>query len=269
MEIKLSDNLKSLRFKKGNTQEEIANFLGISAQSVSKWERNEGYPDITLLPKIAGYYHTTVDELLGVGKFNKEVRICEITEEYNKIRNSAPFDPNFNLEEGINLIRNALNEFPGTFFFEQLLASDLYQKGKNCDEQKKKELYEEAITLCRDILERSTDQIWRNCANEILLVIYADLNIINQALELADQMANPFCTRDYMLTYILKDKDLINRYKLNAVIYYRIFRESVLKLKDNNIHLDDMINSDELSIQGIDPIEYSKSVTVILDWINN
>ena len=68
MKVLLSKQLKELRIKKGNTQEELANHLEISAQAVSKWERDEGYPDITLLPAIASYYNVSVDDLLGVGK---------------------------------------------------------------------------------------------------------------------------------------------------------------------------------------------------------
>ena len=53
--ITLAENLKKLRRQKGLTQEGIAVFLGISFQAVSKWERGEGYPDITMLPVIANY----------------------------------------------------------------------------------------------------------------------------------------------------------------------------------------------------------------------
>ncbi len=153
----------------------------------------------------------------------KQNRIDEITTEYNRIRHHIPLDPNYRLDEGIELIRNALAELPGVFFFEQLLAADLSWKGKNSsDTDEKNKLFEEAITLCEDILARSTEDRWRDCAKQILLVMYADLGMTDKALELAYQMTGPRCTCEYMLTYILKDDDLKNRRKLNAVLYAKL-----------------------------------------------
>lgn len=56
----------TLRKELSMTQEQLAQELGITAQAVSKWETGQSYPDITLLPKLAGVLHVRVDELLGV-----------------------------------------------------------------------------------------------------------------------------------------------------------------------------------------------------------
>lgn len=46
------------------TQQELANFLGVSKASVSKWETGHSYPDITLLPLLGAYFDITIDSLL-------------------------------------------------------------------------------------------------------------------------------------------------------------------------------------------------------------
>ena len=56
MKLNMGDTLRQLRRARNLTQEEVAAQLGISFQAVSKWERNEGYPDITLLPVLARFF---------------------------------------------------------------------------------------------------------------------------------------------------------------------------------------------------------------------
>ena len=62
----LPENLKKYRILKDLTQEDVAEYLGITAQSVSKWERGESYPDITFLPALANIFETSVDLLIGM-----------------------------------------------------------------------------------------------------------------------------------------------------------------------------------------------------------
>ncbi len=64
MELKIK--LKELRTTRGMTQEAVAEYLGVSSQTVSKWERGLLNPDISLLPKIALLYRCTIDSLFSV-----------------------------------------------------------------------------------------------------------------------------------------------------------------------------------------------------------
>lgn len=56
--------MSALRKSKGMTQQDVADRLGVSNKAVSKWECDDGYPDISILPAIAELYGVTVDELL-------------------------------------------------------------------------------------------------------------------------------------------------------------------------------------------------------------
>ena len=68
----LPENLKKYRILKDLTQEDVAEYLGITAQSVSKWECGESYPDITFLPTLANIFETSVDLLIGMDKIRAE-----------------------------------------------------------------------------------------------------------------------------------------------------------------------------------------------------
>ena len=62
--MELKENLRRLRREAGITQEGLAEKLHVSGQAVSKWERGESYPEITLLPELAEVFHVTIDALL-------------------------------------------------------------------------------------------------------------------------------------------------------------------------------------------------------------
>ena len=63
--LNLPDNIIRLRHEKKLTQEELADFMGVTKASVSKWEKGINTPDLLLLPQLAAYFDVTVDELIG------------------------------------------------------------------------------------------------------------------------------------------------------------------------------------------------------------
>ena len=63
--MKLGHTIAELRKQNNMTQAEVADALHISYQAVSKWERDESLPDITLLPSIAELFQISIDKLLG------------------------------------------------------------------------------------------------------------------------------------------------------------------------------------------------------------
>ena len=68
----IGEQIIAFRKKKGWTQEQLAGFLGVTYQAVSKWETGISYPDIMLLPKIAELFEITIDCLFGIGAKSSE-----------------------------------------------------------------------------------------------------------------------------------------------------------------------------------------------------
>lgn len=68
----LQDNIIKLRKLHKLTQRELGYKLGVTFQTISKWENGKSLPDITLLPIIAETFHVTTDQLLGVMAFDED-----------------------------------------------------------------------------------------------------------------------------------------------------------------------------------------------------
>ena len=82
-----STNLKRFRVAKNLTQEQAAEALGVSTQTVSRWECNTTLPDVTILPKIAALYCVTIDDLYketSVVYDNYASRLCSVFEASHK-----------------------------------------------------------------------------------------------------------------------------------------------------------------------------------------
>lgn len=73
--MELGTKIKQLRFRAGLTQEQLAEKLGLSAQSVSKWETGAAMPDITLLPLLSEQFGVSIDELFDLTEEQKLRRI--------------------------------------------------------------------------------------------------------------------------------------------------------------------------------------------------
>lgn len=56
--------MSALRKANGYTQEEVAEYLGVSNKTISSWECDKSAPDLSLLPLLAEFYHVTCDELI-------------------------------------------------------------------------------------------------------------------------------------------------------------------------------------------------------------
>ena len=143
----LPANLKKYRIAKDLTQEEVAEFLGITAQSVSKWERGESYPDITFLPALANIFETSVDLLIGMDAIRAEET------RYNIHKTAVEYQKNGEYDKAEKTYREALLIYPNMPGMILGLAGTLALKG---DTAEAIELIERGLPLSANEKQKAT-----------------------------------------------------------------------------------------------------------------
>ena len=116
----IGEKIAELRKQKNMTQEEFGAMLGISAQSVSKWENHVSLPDISLIPIIADTFDISIDELFDKKAFAPSVKFEDTIESaFEKLLKciSSYFDIGENFEEYKDAI-NADNDTSTALYTE-------------------------------------------------------------------------------------------------------------------------------------------------------
>lgn len=197
MEINLKEKLRTLRQQRNITQEALAKHLGITPQSVGKWERGEGFPDITLLPKIAFYFNVTVDELLSVDQIRVEETICEY------LRQSEIFQQNGENQKNLEMWEKAYAEFPNDCrVIEGLMFAINREAVYPCPQDKATLI----ITLGEELLQKSTEPRQRERVIQRLSYTYANIDK-EKALYYADMSGTFFITRENLRSAILDGEE--------------------------------------------------------------
>ncbi|MBQ7397211.1 MAG: helix-turn-helix domain-containing protein [Clostridia bacterium] len=102
MKLTIGENIRNFRKKNDLTQEALADRLGVSYQSVSRWEIGTTYPDLELIPAIAEILAVTVDELLGMSQIEKEKRAAKTFDELRRECIKRDYDA----DKIVNLLRD-------------------------------------------------------------------------------------------------------------------------------------------------------------------
>jgi len=87
MKLPIGNNIRTLRRKHNITQEQLADKLGVSYQSVSRWENDTCYPDMELLPVLARIFSVSTDRLLGVSAEEKNDHAMDLLKALSQAAN--------------------------------------------------------------------------------------------------------------------------------------------------------------------------------------
>lgn len=149
--LRLSENISSLRRQKKNTQEELAEFVGVTKASVSKWENGQSMPDVLILPQIATFFGVTIDELIGYEPQLSKEQIMRIYRELAENYVKMPFWEA--MEESRKMVRKYYSCYPFLFQISVLWLNHYML----AEEGKQQEILDEIIKLCKHVLDHCKD----------------------------------------------------------------------------------------------------------------
>lgn len=185
-ELRLSENIARLRKEKRITQEELADRIGVTKASVSKWENGQSMPDILLLPQLATYFNVTLDELFGYEPQLSKEQIQRLYFDFAAAFAARPF------ADVMADVRVAVRQYYACYpFLLQMTVLVLNHFPMAGDAGKTQALLEEAEELCVHILSNSKSVSLCGDAASMKAVIDLQLGKADDVIEALEPMLNP------------------------------------------------------------------------------
>lgn len=215
--MSIGATIKKLRRERDMTQEELAEFLGITANAVSQWECGRTAPDISQLPVLANIFRVSADVLLGIDVETKDARIDEIYQEIRELWCTG------RRERAEQLCREGLAQFPDSCILMEELAFFLSYSSNNRARQ------EESISLFERIRNTANDDNAKNFAIGNLCELYMKVGKEEIAKQLAESVPDPIYTKANFRLMTLRGEDWA--YELRSQIWHE-FNSFIWKLRN-------------------------------------
>lgn len=206
MKLKIGENIKSLRKSKDITQEALAEMLGVSCQSVSRWESGVCYPDMELMPVIAKIFDSSVDSLLGVDDITEKEDVDRYLERFQYAISQGK------IYDCIDIAREGVKEYPNNYILLDKLMYALFVSGDddgNIPEWKENmEKYDAEITaLGERIMKYCPDQNIRLTATARLAFNHCENNRKDIGRKIYDTLPPMELCREVQIWWALKKEE--------------------------------------------------------------
>lgn len=191
MNIKMGEKIRTLRKARNLSQEALAQYLGVSFQAVSKWEKGDTYPDVVMIPAIASFFDISTDELFDFNRLESEQRILRECYEIADYRDREP-------ERAEREYRALLKQYPGNDTIINHLLYVLQTLGK----------HEELVELCRTLIQVTKFDDCRYDAARIMAEAYkamGEYGLCKQAIDLIPEF---FFTHREEKALLLEGEDM-------------------------------------------------------------
>ena len=180
----IGQKIKDLRKKADLTQDRLADYLGVSAQAVSKWELGQTAPDLSLIAPLCRVLGVTADELLGIDLTEDDEGAEELSKELMRLEDLKRFE---------EIVALAVQKYPRNEQISYRIAETEYWKfggmeGKTEEERKRKEDAEKRLLA---LLADGKNETWRTYAASLLFRMRMNDGLRREAKAFAEQ-SGPF-----------------------------------------------------------------------------
>ena len=189
--MSIGSTIKRLRREKDITQEQLADYLGITSRAISQWECDRTTPDISLIPALCHIFDVSSDVLLGIDVEKNNAVIQNYLDEAQNALHNGMFDKN------VEILRQANRKFPRSYKIMAKLADALLSLCIRSDNNN----YQEVFDLCHRILSDCTDSFVRYEAIATLGVAYGHAGKEEDMLQLAKEMPHAHNSYEKFMLY--------------------------------------------------------------------
>ncbi|KEI86917.1 helix-turn-helix domain-containing protein [Clostridium botulinum] len=202
----IGEVIYKLRKEKGITQEQLANFIGVSTAAVSKWESGTSYPDITLLPVIATLFNITIDTLLNFKIELSDEEVMDIFNECEKLFSNGE------IHKAIDKSKKYIINYTSSYYLKLRIGFlFIMYSWKSTDEEKCKEMIGYSIKLFEDVSKNCTKIELVEQALFQLGALYPSIGEEDKAVEALNKINKSKVNPDMLLANIYMEKNELKK----------------------------------------------------------
>lgn len=232
MRLNIGNTIKYLRKERDITQEELADILGVSYQSVSRWETGICYPDMELLPVLSDFFGVTVDKLLGVNETIEREKVAQYLSRFQESISQGE------IYDCIAIAREGVSEYPNNFALLNKLMYALFLAGDddgNIPEWKENtEKYDAEITaLGERIMKYCPDQDIRLEATARLAFNHCEMGRKEIGRAVYESLPSAEFCKENQMWWSLAENEKLPFLRNKIKQDYRALRSSIWLLADS------------------------------------
>ena len=195
--MSIGSTIKRLRREKDLTQEQLAEYLGITSRAISQWECDRTAPDISQIPALCHVLDVSSDTLLGIDitKSNEEIE--------NYLDQAFEEEKEGNFKGSEEILRDGLRKFPKSYKITYKLAESIVNSRSRAGLNE----YDEVFELCNRILTECTDSITRQQTTHLLGTAYNYAGKQEEMRKLAEELPHVWFSYEDFMRYHWKGDD--------------------------------------------------------------